>query len=64
MKVSALCGSGYMDVRQPAEQVTERLYSELFTNAVKNNQVPNLNNALVVSLGLLKVSKFSKIIVY
>lgn len=45
-----------MDVRVPAEQVTERLYSELFTNAVKNNQIPSLNNALLVSLGLLKVS--------
>ncbi|XP_008210993.1 ran GTPase-activating protein 1 [Nasonia vitripennis] len=54
MKVSALCASGYMDIRQPAEQVTERLYSELFTNAVKNNQIPSLNNALLVCLGLLK----------
>lgn len=55
MKVSALCSSGYMDVRQPAEQVTERLYSEVFTNAVKQDRVSRLNNALLVNLGLLKV---------
>ncbi|KAJ8667480.1 hypothetical protein QAD02_009143 [Eretmocerus hayati] len=54
MKVSALCASGYIDVRVPAEQVTERLYSELFKTATENNRVPSLNNALLVNLGLLK----------
>lgn len=63
MKVSALCASGYMDVRVPAEQVTERLYSELFANAAKSNKMPSLNNALLVNLGLLKVSRESNIIV-
>ncbi|XP_058805547.1 ran GTPase-activating protein 1 [Phymastichus coffea] len=54
MKVSALCASGYMDVRQPAEQITDRLYTEVFSNAVKQNRVPSLNNALLVNLGLIK----------
>lgn len=56
MKVSALCSSGYMDVRVPAEHLSERLYSELFSYALKNNKLPKLNNALLVNLGLLKVS--------
>lgn len=56
MKVSALCSSGYLDVRAPAEQVTDRLYSELFATAAKDNQIPSLNNSLLVNLGLLKVS--------
>ena len=56
MKVSALCASGYMDVRVSAEQVTECLYSQVFDSATKNNQVPLLNNALLVNLGLIKVS--------
>lgn len=56
MKVSALCASGYIDVRIPAENITDRLYSELFANAIESNRVPNLNNSLLVNLGLLKVS--------
>lgn len=56
MKVSTLCGSGYMDVRMKAESLSDALYAKLFSYAVKNNQIPNLNNALLVNLGLLKVS--------
>jgi hypothetical protein len=56
MKVSSLYTSRYMTVRIPVEQVTERLYMKLFANAVKKNQIPKLNNALLVYLGLLKVS--------
>ncbi|XP_033223220.1 ran GTPase-activating protein 1 [Belonocnema kinseyi] len=54
MKVSSLCGSGYMDVRIHAESLTEDLYSELFSQAVKTNQISVLNNSLLVNLGLLK----------
>ncbi|XP_015607508.1 ran GTPase-activating protein 1 [Cephus cinctus] len=54
MKVSTLCDSGYVDVRVEAEGVTEILYAELFTYAIKNNKVSTLNNALLVNLGLIK----------
>ncbi|KAL7287034.1 hypothetical protein TKK_0018766 [Trichogramma kaykai] len=54
MKVSALYASGYMDVRIPAEIVTDRLYKELFEFVTKNNQLYSLNNSLLVNLGLLK----------
>ncbi|XP_066592596.1 ran GTPase-activating protein 1 [Prorops nasuta] len=54
MKVSSLCDSGYIDVRTKAENLTDALYKELFENAVKYQQISNLNNALLVNLGLLK----------
>lgn len=45
-----------MDVRIHAESLTEDLYSELFSQAVKTNQISVLNNSLLVNLGLLKVN--------
>lgn len=56
MNVSALCGSGFFDVRRKAEKLTDILYTELFAFAVKYNQITILNNALLVNLGLIKVS--------
>lgn len=55
MKVSALCDSGYMDVRIKAEFVSNALYASLFAFAVENDQISSLNNALLVNLGLIKV---------
>ncbi|KAG7189790.1 hypothetical protein KM043_017452 [Ampulex compressa] len=54
MKVSALCDSGYMDVRLKAESLTDVLYSRLFSYAVENDQVSTLNNVLLVNLDLIK----------
>ncbi|XP_011868365.1 PREDICTED: ran GTPase-activating protein 1 [Vollenhovia emeryi] len=54
MKVSALCGSGYINVRIKAEFLSDALYAKLFSYAVENNIISNLNNALLVNLGLLK----------
>ncbi|CAL1685844.1 unnamed protein product [Lasius platythorax] len=54
MKVSALCGSGYMNVRIKAEFLSDALYAKLFSYAIENNQILNLNNALLVNLGLIK----------
>lgn len=56
MNVSALCGSGFFDVRIKAETLTDILYAELFAFAVKYNQITILNNSLLVNLGLIKVS--------
>lgn len=55
MKVSALCGSGYMNVRIKAESLSDVLYAKLFSYAVENDQISTLNNALLVNLGLIKV---------
>lgn len=55
MKVSALCDSGYMDVRIKAESLSDSLYAQLFSYAIEKSQISNLNNALLVNLGLLKV---------
>lgn len=55
MKVSALCDSGYMNVRIKAEFLSDALYAKLFSYAIENNQTMNLNNALLVNLGLIKV---------
>lgn len=57
MKVSALCGSGYINVRIKAESLSDGLYAKLFSYAVENDRISNLNNALLVNLGLIKVSK-------
>lgn len=57
MKVSALCGSGYINVRIKAESLSDALYAKLFSYAVENDQTSNLNNALLVNLGLIKVRK-------
>lgn len=57
MKVSALCGSGYMNVRIKAESLSDALYTKLFSYAVENNRISNLNNALLINLGLIKVRK-------
>ncbi|XP_063987105.1 ran GTPase-activating protein 1 [Diachasmimorpha longicaudata] len=54
MKVSSHCGSGYADIRVEAEHLTDLLYSELFHYASKNDQMSNLNNNLLVDLGLIK----------
>ncbi|XP_012256277.2 ran GTPase-activating protein 1 [Athalia rosae] len=54
MKVSSLCSSGYMDARIEAERLTEALYTDLFAFATTNDQVPRLNNALLINLGLIK----------
>ncbi|XP_029160503.1 ran GTPase-activating protein 1 [Nylanderia fulva] len=54
MKVSALCGSGYMNVRIKAEFLSDALYAKLFSHAIENNQILNLNNGLLVNLGLIK----------
>lgn len=54
MKVSALCGSGYMNVRIKAEFLSDALYAKLFSYAIENNQILNLNNGLLVNLGLIK----------
>lgn len=62
MKVSALCGSGYMNVRIKAESLSDALYAELFSYAVENDQISTLNNALLVNLGLIKVRKIKKYI--
>lgn len=55
MKVSALCDSGYMNVRIKAEFLSDALYAKLFSYAIENDQILNLNNALLVNLGLIKV---------
>ncbi|XP_051175438.1 ran GTPase-activating protein 1 [Leptopilina boulardi] len=54
MKVSSLCGSGFMDVRIYAESLSDELYLALFSHAIKTNQIHVLNNNLLVNLGLLK----------
>ncbi|KYM98869.1 PREDICTED: ran GTPase-activating protein 1-like [Cyphomyrmex costatus] len=54
MKVSALCGSGYMNVRIKAEFLSDALYAKLFSYAVETNQISDFNNALLVNLGLIK----------
>ncbi|XP_008550358.1 ran GTPase-activating protein 1 [Microplitis demolitor] len=54
MKVSALCGSGYGDIRVEAEQLTDKLYSHLFDYATTNQQMSYVNNNLFVVLGLIK----------
>ncbi|KAG5306293.1 RAGP1 protein, partial [Acromyrmex insinuator] len=54
MKVSALCDSGYMNVRIKAESLSDALYAKLFSYAVETNQISNFNNALLVNLGLIK----------
>ncbi|XP_076248152.1 ran GTPase activating protein [Calliopsis andreniformis] len=54
MKVSALCASGYMDVRLKAQSYTDALYLELCSFAAKTDQISILNNALLVNLGLIK----------
>lgn len=59
MKVSALCGSGYMNVRVKAEFLSDALYAKLFSYAVENNKISSLNNALLVNLGLIKVRKIN-----
>lgn len=58
MKVSALCGSGYMNVRLKAESLSDALYAKLFYYAVDNDQISSFNNALLINLGLIKVRKF------
>lgn len=55
MKVSALCDSGYMDVRIKAESLSDVLYAQLFSYAIEKDQISNLHNTLLVNLGLLKV---------
>lgn len=55
MKISSNCDSGFMEVRVLAEELTNSLYNEVFSYAVKNKQLPILNNSLLVYLGLLKV---------
>lgn len=55
MKVSALCDSGYMNVRIKAEFLSDALYAKLFSYAIENDQILTLNNALLVNLGLIKV---------
>lgn len=62
MKVSALCGSGYMNVRIKAESLSDALYAKLFSYAVENDQISTLNNALLVNLGLIKVRKIKYIL--
>ncbi|KAG8038321.1 hypothetical protein G9C98_006648 [Cotesia typhae] len=54
MKVSALCGSGYGDIRVEAEKLSDQLYSHLFDYATTNNQMSYVNNNLLVHLGLIK----------
>ncbi|KAG5319745.1 RAGP1 protein, partial [Pseudoatta argentina] len=54
MKVSALCDSGYMNVRIKAESLSDALYAKLFSYAVETNQISNFNNALLINLGLIK----------
>ncbi|XP_011629760.1 ran GTPase-activating protein 1 [Pogonomyrmex barbatus] len=54
MKVSALCGSGYINVRIKAESLSDALYAKLFSYAIENDQISNLNNMLLVNLGLIK----------
>ncbi|XP_050458578.1 ran GTPase-activating protein 1 [Cataglyphis hispanica] len=60
MKVSALCDSGYMNVRIKAEFLSDALYAKLFSYAIEKNQILNLNNALLVNLGLIKAEDKSK----
>lgn len=62
MKVSALCGSGYINVRIKAESLSDALYAKLFSYAVENDQISNLNNALLVNLGLIKVRKIKTLL--
>ncbi|KYQ59417.1 Ran GTPase-activating protein 1 [Trachymyrmex zeteki] len=59
MKVSALCDSGYMNVRIKAESLSDALYAKLFSYAVETNQVSNFNNALLINLGLIKSEETS-----
>lgn len=60
MKVSALCDSGYMNVRIKAEFLSDALYAKLFSYAIENNQILDLNNALLVNLGLIKAENKSR----
>lgn len=55
MKVSALCTSGYIDVRLKAQNLTDILYLKLCSFATENDQISAWNNALLVNLGLIKV---------
>lgn len=55
MKVSALCDSGYMNVRMKAESLSDALYAQLFSYAIEKDQISNLTNALLINLGLIKV---------
>ena len=59
MKVSALSTSGYIDVRLKSQNLTDALYSKLCFFAMQSNQVPAWNNALLVNLGLIKVSIYN-----
>ncbi|XP_014474387.1 PREDICTED: ran GTPase-activating protein 1 [Dinoponera quadriceps] len=54
MKVSALCDSGYMNVRIKAESLSDVLYAQLFSYAIEKDQISNLTNALLINLGLIK----------
>lgn len=55
MKISALCDSGYMNVRIKAEALSDALYAQLFSYAIEKDQISNLTNALLINLGLIKV---------
>ena len=57
MKVSALCDSGYKDVRVEAETLTDFLYAEMFAYAKISDQAPTIDNTLLINLGLLKVRR-------
>lgn len=61
MKVSTLCNSGYMDVRLKAESLSDALYEKLFSYAVEKDQTSNLDNALLINLGLIKVKQIKKL---
>lgn len=61
MKVSTLCNSGYMDVRLKAESLSDALYEKLFSYAVEKDQISNLDNALLINLGLIKVKQIKKL---
>lgn len=55
MKVSALCVTNQDKVSKSALISVKSLYKQFFMQADKDNQLPNVNNDLLVNLGLIKV---------
>lgn len=55
MKIAALSVSKKNNVTDAAIVCCELMYREMFTWAQENNNIPNVNNSLLVHLGLIKV---------
>lgn len=57
MKVAAFVGSSNAKVSDAALKCTELLYRELFTWCNKSERTSDVNNSILVHLGLIKVSR-------